>query len=94
MSRRTVKISSRELLDLLAGRRTIRELNEAHGWGAVASLGRTMPSPFSRSLEEGRMIKRIEVVRAADDDDDWVTIEFGDPDPAIAPFVVKSSPSS
>jgi hypothetical protein len=94
MSARSVKISSRELLDLLAGRRTIHELNDAHGWGAGGARGRTMPSPFMRNLNQGRMIKRIEAERATEEDDDWVTIEFGDPDPAIAPFVVKSNLSS
>jgi hypothetical protein len=40
------------------------------------------------------MIRRIEVARTDDEDDDWVTIEFGDPDPAIAPFVVKNDSDS
>jgi hypothetical protein len=35
------------------------------------------------------MITRIGVEAAEEESDDWITIEFGEPDPAISPFVVK-----
>jgi hypothetical protein len=70
----SVKISARTILELLAGRRTPSEINES----------------FERLLQQGRMITRIRVEKSEDDsDDDWLTIEFGKPDPAISPFVVK-----
>lgn len=35
------------------------------------------------------MITRIGVEAAEDESDDWLTIEFWEPDPAISPFAVK-----
>jgi hypothetical protein len=70
----SVKISARTILELLAGRRTPSEINES----------------FERHLQQGRMITGIRVEKSEDyTDDDWLTIEFGEPDPAISPFVVK-----
>jgi len=38
------------------------------------------------------MIKRISVEVDENGNDDWVTIEFGEPNPAISPFVVPDHP--
>jgi hypothetical protein len=70
----SVKISARTILELLAGRRTPSEINES----------------FERRLQQGRMITGIRVEKSEDEsDDDRLIIEFGEPDPAISPFVVK-----
>jgi hypothetical protein len=50
-------------------------------------------NPFELRLREGRMITRIGV-EVAEESDDWVTIEFGPPNPAISPFVVKPKSGS
>jgi hypothetical protein len=84
-----VKISARTVLELLAGRITASEINEAHEWRPKRGEGRGTLNPFERCLREGRMITRIGVEAAEDESDDSLTIEFGEPDPAISLFVVK-----
>jgi hypothetical protein len=39
-------------------------------------------------LSEGRLISDIQIEKSDAEDDDWIQIEFGDPDPAIAPLIV------
>lgn len=84
-----VKISARTVLELLAGRISASEMNEAHGWCAKPEERSKILNPFERRLQDGRMITRIRVEAAEDESDDWLTIEFGEPDPAISPFVAK-----
>jgi hypothetical protein len=75
----SVKISARTILELLAGRRTASEINEF----------------FDRRLQQGRMLTGSRVDKSEDDsDDDWLTIEFGEPDPAISDFVVNPKSSA
>jgi hypothetical protein len=86
---KSVKISARTVLELLAGRTTASEFNEAHGWRSNPGQRRETVNPFERCIQEGRMITRIGVEANENDCDDWLTIEFGEPDPAISPFVIK-----
>jgi hypothetical protein len=88
LSRSFVKISSRSVLELLAGRISTSELNRAHDWLPELGGASGRLNPFERCLREGRLISRIGVDAAEDDSDDWLTIEFGEPDPAISPFVL------
>lgn len=81
-----VSLSSRALQRLLAGEMTISDFLTTHGWNDVP--GPT--NPFARALQSGRMITQITVVSAGDKDDDWLTINFGKPDPAVTPFCVSS----
>ena len=84
-----IKISARELMELLAGRRTIDETNELHGWlepdqengaGRVKNL-------FELRLRDGQLPSAISVVKTGEEDsDDWVEFQFGPSDPAITPF--------
>ena len=46
---------------------------------------------FDLRLNRGELITGASVERAPDEDDDWITFEFGKPDPAVAPF---SEPTS
>lgn len=85
MSNRTIKISSRALLQLLAGDISQDEFLEAHGWKSDEAKP-TFPSLFKQALEGGRMIKKVTVESASDDDDDWIEFDFAEPDPAISPF--------
>jgi hypothetical protein len=94
LSRNFVKISARTVLELLAGRKTISEINQVHGWCANAAQRGEMLNPFERRLREGRMVTRIGVEAAEDESDDGLTIEFGEPDPAISPFLVKRNSES
>jgi hypothetical protein len=90
LSRSFVKISARSVLELLAGRITASEINEAHDWLPESGRGSGMLNPFERCLREGRLITRISVDTSEDEADDWLTIEFGESDPAISPFVVHN----
>jgi hypothetical protein len=89
MSRSRIKISAREVLEVLAGRRTVQDMNSWHRWSAQgdAPAPNTMPNPFERRLLEGRLPVSMAVIKGSEDDpDDWIEVEFGDPDPAITPF--------
>lgn len=88
MSDRSVKIGSRVLMELLAGRLTTERFNELHGWahGRFRPAGRNMPNPFNGRLSEGCLPEVVNVVCDPDSDDDWIEFKFGSPDPAISPF--------
>jgi hypothetical protein len=89
MSDRRIKLSAREVLEVLAGRRTVQELNASHDWHAAEDglPAGTMPNFFERCLREGRLPSSIAVIKTDENDsDDWIEVEFGDPDPAISPF--------
>jgi hypothetical protein len=89
MSRNRIRISAREIMEVLAGHRTIQETNAWHHWSSAGDepVPNTMPNPFERRLLEGRIPTAMSVVPGGEDAaDDWIEIEFGDPDPAIAPL--------
>ncbi|NTF55041.1 hypothetical protein G6K93_16010 [Agrobacterium rhizogenes] len=84
-----IRLSSRELVEVLAGLRTLDD-NGARNVDAARRLP-SRPSDtaaaFSRQLSMGRLPIRINLEKTDENDnDDWVEFEFGDPDPAIAPF--------
>ncbi|MEA3489719.1 MAG: hypothetical protein U9R44_05215 [Candidatus Omnitrophota bacterium] len=43
---------------------------------------------FANRLREGKLISKIELEKT-EKDDDWITIEFGKPDPAVSKFVLS-----
>ena len=89
MSRSRVRISAREMMEVLAGHRTIQETNAWHRWSSVGDEPQPnmMQNPFERRLLEGRMPTSLAVLPGGENAaDDWIEIEFGDPDPAITPF--------
>jgi ABC-type Fe3+-hydroxamate transport system substrate-binding protein len=73
-----VKVSSRNVLQLLAGTLGVQQFQAGLG-------GR---NPFAEKLLRGQLIKSvlIEPSEVAEEDDDWIVFEFGEPDPAISPF--------
>jgi hypothetical protein len=75
-----VRMSTRALLDLLAGRisqeRFAKHFSHQNGVGIFESI-----------LRNGRLITEASVKRSPDEDDEIVLI-FGKPDPAAGPFVV------
>jgi len=86
MTYKSAKFSARGLLDLLAGRVDQSEFLNHFGF----TFGReSLPRPnfFERLLREGRLIAGIGIERCPDKDDDWITITFSDPDPAITKFM-------
>jgi len=75
MSGNKIKLSSRTILDLLAGNITYEEFPEAY------------KNYFKRRASEGKLIDEIKIEKAPDEeDDDWLIIEFGEPDAAVSPF--------
>ncbi|MHB1301915.1 MAG: hypothetical protein ACYCZB_00365 [Acidiphilium sp.] len=84
-----IRISGRELMELIAGRRTSAQANDLHGWldpENRPTSSRT-ENPFEAQLREGRLPTAISVNKTDEDDsDDWIEFQFGPSDPAITPF--------
>jgi hypothetical protein len=74
-----VKMSARELLEILAGVKTVVEFEKDYRLDPGTN-------PFRKMLAEGRLITKVTVEHVDEKDDDAVTIEFGKPDAAIARF--------
>jgi len=87
MSDHMLKIGSRALLEVLSGRVSIAEFNKRFGWRAGDEDIPNKPlNPFERQLREGRLFRSIDIDSDDDAADDWVTMHFGQPDPAISKF--------
>ncbi len=74
-----MKMSLRELQELLAGVKSIEEFENDYAMAPKSNLFRTM-------LSEGRLISNITVEKCPEQDDDTVTIEFGGADAAVGHF--------
>ncbi|MET0626582.1 MAG: hypothetical protein ABW250_26845 [Pyrinomonadaceae bacterium] len=86
-----ITISARALLDLLSGKVTQEQFFKKHHF--MPDEGEAYPSfnPFTYKREKGMLITEITVEENEDErDDNWLTIKFGEPDPAITPFVVPT----
>jgi hypothetical protein len=88
--KKEIKISARELLDLLAGRLERKEFFESQGFASSEGEPPKRENPFEANLGQHRLIDRIKLVRT-ETDDDYIVITFGDPDPAISPFVAPEN---
>lgn len=75
----SIELSARMLLEILAGKLSIGEFMQVYRKDEAQN-------PFKRMLEQGRLIEEITVEPHPETDDDRVTIRFGKPDSAIAPF--------
>ena len=85
-----VKSSAREVLEVLAGRCTVDEINGKYDeltHGRSAGPPNSMPRWIELYLGQGRMPTKISVIKTDENQsDDWIEFEFGPPDPAITPF--------
>jgi hypothetical protein len=72
------RISARSLLELMAGRLDPKQFAKDHEIG-----GRNF---FEHKLKRGELITGACVERRPNEDDDWITLEFGPPDVAVAAF--------
>jgi len=80
MSGNKIKLSSRTILNLLAGNITYEEFPEEY------------KKYFKRRASEGKLIDEIEIEKAPNEkDDDWLTIKFGEPDAAVSPFKIPNT---
>jgi hypothetical protein len=78
-----VKISARELLDLLAGKLSHKQFAEDH----TVAHG----NMFRVFRDQGKMIRRIWVEHQPERDDDWIVIQFSTGDPAVCDFEAPGS---
>lgn len=76
----SVGISSRDLMMLLSGKLSQEDFCKAYRFDAPHV------NPFTLALSQGRLIQLASLSKLDDDDDDLVIFEFGEIDPAIAPF--------
>ncbi len=81
MTGQQIIISSRTLVDLLAGRIDQEQFFKDHGSDQF-----NVRAFFEKRLAEGRMITELGLELREDQDDDWVILRFGEPDPAISLF--------
>jgi hypothetical protein len=82
-----MRLSSRALQELLAGRIDSKQFLELHN----NFSGISPTNLFERKLQEGRLISQINLISVDARDDDWIEISFGDPDPAISAFSIPKS---
>lgn len=83
MEGKKIKTSARDLLALMAGRLDQDRFVKGYDAGGC--------NFFELCLKRGQLITSASMERTPDEDDDWVTFEFGEPDSAVAPF---SEPTS
>jgi len=67
----------------LAGRKQIHDVDDATASETSSS------NHFEEKLNQGRLIENVTVQRFQDEDDDYITFVFGEPDPAISEFKGK-----
>lgn len=84
MTEKAIKISARALLELLAGKIEPKKFFEDYKFFDSITSG----NYFANKLREGRLIHNIRLEKT-EEDDDWITIEFGEKDPAISKFMLK-----
>lgn len=85
MKSNEIKISSRSLVELLAGTIEQKKFLEDHGF--ITSERTSVPTNFFlNQLAQGRMIEGMEVEKVENEDDDWIVFKFGQPDPAISQY--------
>lgn len=83
MSGRKIRLSSKAVMEVLSGRKSIDEFNSDYEWNGNSPDFR-IPNPFERNLDEGRL--PVKVTIEVGDDDDWIEFEFGDRDVATSEF--------
>ncbi|MDH2243510.1 hypothetical protein N5J70_16295 [Pseudomonas sp. GD03909] len=83
MSGNKLRVSSRAVMDVLSGRKSVEQFNRDHQWNETSG-NLIIKNPFERYLIEGRL--PVKVLVEPDDDDDWIEFEFGDRDSAISDF--------
>lgn len=80
MSGDVIKVSSREVIEVLAGIKQPGTRN----WDGVLEENR-IERFFAMKLTEGKMLTSVSVIDNGDHDDDWLEFTFRN-DPAISPF--------
>ena len=85
VSESRIKLSSRDLLELLAG--VLRQ----DAFESLPFMARS--NPFLNKLAKGQLITAVRIEKGETEaDDDWAVLEFGSPDPAVSRFRVNKAP--
>ena len=79
MNGNKVKISSRSLLNLLAGNLSFEAFSRDH------TFGNTSDNLFNFKVRKGMLLSDIRIEKDPTADDDWVVMEF-EQDVAVRPF--------
>ncbi len=88
VSSNEVKVSSRTLLELLAGKLPWDEVFYNLGFEGFSS---SIPNRFLTMLNDGKSFNEVKIEKGKNErDDDWVVFKF-DEDPAISPFKMPDS---
>jgi hypothetical protein len=74
-----IKVSAREVLDLLAGNLSYGDFLKRHGFDKTVN-------PFWAALNKGQLIQEISMEKSNFEDDDWIVFKLNGPDPAISKF--------
>lgn len=82
----SIKIPARALLELLSGKVSQEEFLELHDFTRPGLPEGTTRNPFRLALGNFQLFNKISLEKSESKDDDWIIFEFGEPDPAIAPF--------
>lgn len=92
MSGSKVRLSSRLVMEVLSGRRSVKEMNELQGWRSLTDPpdNRTMFNPFERWLEDGLLPVTADIALDAEHDDDWIEFKAGGKDAAVSDFVAPA----
>jgi len=89
---RYMRISSRALLELLAGVMNSQDFLKIHRF-IDERTGAVSGNPFMGAYKQGKMIGSVCVHRDDDNDDDWITFEFTESDPAVTNFRPPKTPA-
>jgi len=76
-----MKLSAISVLQLLAGTISYDDFAKAHGF--------ENRNAFANAVRNGRVIRNCKIESGGEENDDWITFDFGEPDPALAPFAVN-----
>jgi hypothetical protein len=74
-----IKISAREMLNLLTGKLSYDDFLRIHGFDKTAN-------PFLTALENGQLIENVSIEKSDFQDDDWLIFNLKGPDPAVSKF--------
>jgi hypothetical protein len=75
----TFRMSARELMEILSGRRSHRAFEEGAGFATVGTSGSPM-NPFESALRRGLTISAVRIERNSDLDDDWIEFRMEGPE--------------
>lgn len=79
-----IKVSSRTLLELLAGKLCLEDISYYLGFDSHTS---SIPNTFLMMLQDGKLFKDVTIEKGENEkDDDWIVFSFKDADVAVSPF--------